>query len=147
MDKNSRRCRVSDGLIAMLEQPGIDSLPLSLFDIEDGHRLVDASIAIVPDRKMQFLELLVSQLLIKQEGHPIKVHDLVRKKCIVVHNTIKFNPRGFVFYDTPYLEKGNKVYMQNTTRRFFTISFFSIDFWELDPSKMIHVKSIRINGK
>lgn len=68
--------RVSDGVVVMLSQPRYNIIPISLYDIEDGSLLVCAcckscdfvqatrELEIVEHRELQFLELLVTQLLV-----------------------------------------------------------------------------------
>eukprot|EP00375_Theileria_parva_P002424 XP_765102.1 hypothetical protein [Theileria parva strain Muguga] len=134
--------KVSDGLLVMLDQPNDDYISLSLFDIENGAKLVpaiplfilqiDSIINIIPKKPLQFLELLVSQILIKQEGQLFSVIDILRNKKTVGLNTIYFKPRGFVFFDY--------------TRRFFTISSNSIEFWQLSPTQLTQTTSINVPG-
>ncbi|SBS80832.1 conserved Plasmodium protein, unknown function [Plasmodium ovale curtisi] len=91
--------RVSDGLVAMFKQPLNNTIPLALFDIENGKRLVETVISILPRKEMQFLELLVTKLLIKQEGSSLRIYDLLKSTRQKVKNTYAFQPTAFVFYD------------------------------------------------
>ncbi|KNC35903.1 hypothetical protein PFLG_00853 [Plasmodium falciparum RAJ116] len=79
IEEEFQEIRVSDGLVAMFKQPVNNTIPLALFDIQNGERLVETVISILPRREMQFLELLVSKLLIKQEGSSLRIYDLLKK--------------------------------------------------------------------
>ncbi|EAN32819.2 hypothetical protein TpMuguga_02g00536 [Theileria parva strain Muguga] len=154
--RERQEIRVSDGLLVMLDQPNDDYISLSLFDIENGAKLVpaiplfilqiDSIINIIPKKPLQFLELLVSQILIKQEGQLFSVIDILRNKKTVGLNTIYFKPRGFVFFDAPYVPPNTKSYEINYTRRFFTISSNSIEFWQLSPTQLTQTTSINVPG-
>ncbi|SOV20436.1 conserved Plasmodium protein, unknown function [Plasmodium gaboni] len=104
IEEEFQEIRVSDGLVAMFKQPVNNTIPLALFDIQNGERLVETVISILPRREMQFLELLVSKLLIKQEGSSLRIYDLLKKTRQKVKNTYTFQPTAFVFYD---VNKGN----------------------------------------
>ncbi|SCL97247.1 conserved Plasmodium protein, unknown function [Plasmodium chabaudi chabaudi] len=137
--------RVSDGLVAMFKQPINSTIPLALFDIENGERLVDTIISILPRREMQFLELLVSKLLIKQEGSSLRIYDLLKKTRQKVKNTYAFQPTAFVFYDHPSPING-KVYNNEISKKFFTISNDLIEFWDLDSFMLRKMYSIYVPG-
>ncbi|KAI4840497.1 hypothetical protein MKS88_001223 [Plasmodium brasilianum] len=137
--------RVSDGLVAMFKQPINNTIPLALFDIENGKRLVETVISILPRREMQFLELLVSKLLIKQEGSSLRIYDLLKKTRQKVKNTYTFQPTAFVFYDHPSPING-KVYNNEISKKFFTISSDLIEFWELDSFMLRKMYAIYVPG-
>lgn len=137
--------RVSDGLVAMFKQPIRNNIPLALFDIENGKKLVDTVIQILPSREMQFLELLVSKLLIKQEGCSLRIYDLLKKTRQKVKDTLTFEPSAFIFYDRPSPVNG-KVYKNEISKRFFTISKDLIEFWDLDSNHLRKMYSIKVSG-
>lgn len=137
--------RVSDGLLAMFKQPVENTIPLALFDIETGERLVETVISILPRRELQFLELLVSKLLIKQEGSSLRIYDLLKKTKQKVKDTYSFQPIAFVFYDHPSPVNG-KVYNNEISKRFFTVSNNLIEFWDLDTYMLRKMYSIQVPG-
>lgn len=137
--------RVSDGLVAMFKQPISNNIPLALFDIENGKKLIETVIQILPSREMQFLELLVSKLLIKQEGSSLRIYDLLKKTRQKVKDTMSFEPTAFVFYDHPSPNNG-KVYKNEISKRFFTISKDLIEFWDLGSSVLRKMYSIKVLG-
>ncbi|CRG98831.1 conserved Plasmodium protein, unknown function [Plasmodium relictum] len=145
IEEEFQEIRVSDGLVAMFKQPMDNTIPLSLFDIENGKRLVETVISILPRREMQFLELLVSKLLIKQEGSSLRIYDLLKKTRQKVKNTYAFQPAAFVFYDHPSPING-KVYNNDISKKFFTISNDLIEFWELDSFMLKKMYAIHVPG-
>ncbi|GIX63283.1 uncharacterized protein BcabD6B2_27180 [Babesia caballi] len=144
--------RVSDGVVVMLSQPRNNFIPLSLYDIEDGTLLATRQIEIVHNRELQFLELLVTQLLIKQHGGPVRAYDILRGDGFTVEDTVHFRPSGFVFYDTPPKTSGDGSLMPPRhklayrPRRFFTISKNYIEFWELTRCHLHCTRQLFIRG-
>ncbi|VUZ93864.1 conserved Plasmodium protein, unknown function [Plasmodium vivax] len=145
IEEEFQEIRVSDGLVAMFKQPINNTIPLALFDIENGERLVETTISILPRKEMQFLELLISKLLIKQEGSSLRIYDLLKKTRQKVKNTYTFQPTAFVFYDHPSPING-KVYHNQISKKFFTISWDLIEFWELDASVLKKMYAIHVPG-
>ncbi|SPJ08283.1 conserved Plasmodium protein, unknown function [Plasmodium sp. DRC-Itaito] len=145
IEEEFQEIRVSDGLVAMFKQPVNNTIPLALFDIQNGERLVETVISILPRREMQFLELLVSKLLIKQEGSSLRIYDLLKKTRQKVKNTYTFQPTAFVFYDHPSPING-KVYNNEISKKFFTISNNLIEFWELDSFMLRKMYTIYVPG-
>ncbi|GAW79572.1 hypothetical protein, conserved [Plasmodium gonderi] len=145
IEEEFQEIRVSDGLVAMFKQPINNIIPLALFDIENGERLVETTISILPRKEMQFLELLISKLLIKQEGSSLRIYDLLKKTRQKVKNTYTFQPTAFVFYDHPSPING-KVYHNQISKKFFTISNDLIEFWELDSCVLRKMYSIHVPG-
>lgn len=142
---NYQEIRVSDGLVAMFKQPENNIIPLALYDIEDGTKLVQSSIEILPDREMQFLELLVSKLMIKQEGCCLRIYDLLKGTKQIVFNSKNFHPSAFVFYDhSPALD--GKMYRNESSKKFFTVSIDIVQFWELDQMALTRIHTIHIPG-
>lgn len=137
--------RVSDGLVAMFKQPENNIIPLALYDIQDGKKLVHSEIEILPDKEMQFLELLVSKLLIKQEGCNLRIYDLLRNTRQTVAHSKRFHPSAFVFYDHSSPING-KVYMNQGTKKFFTVSKDIIQFWELNNILLSRLHTIHVPG-
>lgn len=137
--------RVSDGLVAMFKQPENNIIPLALYDIQDGKKLVHSEIEILPDKEMQFLELLVSKLLIKQEGCNLRIYDLLRNTKQTVAHSKKFHPSAFVFYDHSSPLNG-KVYMNQGNKKFFTVSKDIIQFWELNNIFLTRLHTIHVPG-
>ncbi|GBE60693.1 hypothetical protein, conserved [Babesia ovata] len=150
--KGYQEMRVSDGVVVMLSQPRHNFIPLSLYDIEDGKLLATREIEIVQHRELQFLELLVTQLLIKQQGGPIRAYDILRGEGFTVNDTNHFRPSGFVFYDTnssmgsyePAVFPRHKLAYR--PRRFFTISRTCIEFWELTRYSLRRTRQLFIQG-
>ncbi|CDR94121.1 hypothetical protein, conserved [Babesia bigemina] len=169
--------RVSDGVVVMLSQPRQNFIPLSLYDIEDGKLLVDPQllnaickqatreIEIVQHRELQFLELLVTQLLIKQQGGPIRAYDILRGEGFTVNDTNHFRPSGFVFYDVRQRAPADENDAQTNDsvdaseptvfprhklayrpRKFFTISRTCIEFWELTRYSLRRTRQLFIQG-
>lgn len=144
--------RVSDGVVVMLSQPRYNIIPISLYDIEDGSLLATRELEIVEHRELQFLELLVTQLLIKQQGGLMRAYDILRGDGFAVDNTMHFRPNGFVFYDTSTgLESddviaASKKKFSYRPRKFFTISKMSIEFWELTRCYLIRTRQLYIEG-
>ncbi|SBT31890.1 conserved Plasmodium protein, unknown function [Plasmodium ovale wallikeri] len=75
IEEEFQEIRVSDGLVAMFKQPLNNTIPLALFDIENGKRLI------------------------KQEGSSLRIYDLLKSTRQKVKNTYAFQPTAFVFYD------------------------------------------------
>ncbi|SCN43181.1 conserved Plasmodium protein, unknown function [Plasmodium ovale] len=145
IEEEFQEIRVSDGLVAMFKQPLNNTIPLALFDIENGKRLVETVISILPRKEMQFLELLVTKLLIKQEGSSLRIYDLLKSTRQKVKNTYAFQPTAFVFYDHPSPING-KVYNNEISKKFFTISNDLIEFWDLDSSMLRKMYAIYVPG-
>ncbi|KAK1443694.1 hypothetical protein BgAZ_205700 [Babesia gibsoni] len=144
--------RVSNGVVVMLSQPRRNILPLSLYDIEDGTLLASRELEIMQHRELQFLELLVTQLLIKQNGGLMRAYDILRGDGFAVSNTANFRPIGFVFYDTE-----NRTEILDPTvsvkerliyrpRKFFTVSKTCIEFWELSRRYLLRTKQLLVQG-
>ncbi|EDO06536.2 hypothetical protein BBOV_II005860 [Babesia bovis T2Bo] len=150
--KGYQEIRVSDGVVVMLSQPRHNYIPLSLYDIEDGTLLATRHIEIVQHRELQFLELLVTQLLIKQHGGPVRVYDILRGDGFIVQDTINFQPTGFVFYDaTPPIicyESSAPVSskLSYRPRKFFTLSKSLIEFWELTRYNLVRTNQLVLQG-
>ncbi|VWU50948.1 conserved protein, unknown function [Hepatocystis sp. ex Piliocolobus tephrosceles] len=145
IEEEFQEIRVSDGLLAMFKQPVNSTISLALFDIENGERLVETVIYILPRRELQFLELLVSKLLIKQEGSSVRIYDLLKKTKQKVKDTYSFQPIAFVFYDHPSPVNG-KVYHNQISKKFFTVSNNLIEFWDLDTYMLRKMYSIQVPG-
>ncbi|ORM41741.1 uncharacterized protein BXIN_2783 [Babesia sp. Xinjiang] len=151
-EQGYQEIRVSDGVVVMLGQPQNNFIPLSLYDIEDGKLLATRQLEIVQHRELQFLELLVTQLLIKQQGGPIRAYDILRGDGFTVADTVNFQPSGFVFYDiaTETICRESSMPRRNKLsyrpRKFFTISRMCIEFWELTRCHMIRTRQLILHG-
>ncbi|KAL8275499.1 hypothetical protein Esti_000450 [Eimeria stiedai] len=140
----------------------------SVFDVEDGRRVVlysrtclssnnneitmvvlKAKISIPIDqyRRVEFLELLVSKLLFKQDRASLRVIDLLDDgtSMKVPHTRESFAPIGFVFFEVPERVMGKK-YLDQRARRFFTISPGTIQFWILQRNSLDTLHSIDVYG-
>ncbi|KEP61581.1 UNVERIFIED_CONTAM: hypothetical protein HHA_240525 [Hammondia hammondi] len=119
----------------------------AVFDIEDGRRLADVEIPLDHYRSVEFLELLVCQLLLKQERLSLRIINLLDggtgHKVAQTRDT--FAPIGFVFFEAPE-RVYNKKYLNNCHRRFFTISEGKIEFWSLRCDTLDHLHTIRVAG-
>lgn len=139
--------RISHGLAAMFKPTSANVFSASVFDIEDGRRLAEIDIPIDQYRRVEFLELLVSKLLFKQDRASLRVIDLLNNgSCMKVPRTRdSFAPVGFVFFEVPERVMGKK-YFDQRARRFFTISAGLVQFWILHNSRLDTLHSIKING-
>ncbi|GFE54874.1 hypothetical protein BaOVIS_022780 [Babesia ovis] len=150
--KGYQEIRVSDGVVVMLSQPRHNFIPLSLYDIEDGTLLATRHIEIVQHRELQFLELLATQLLIKQQSGPVRAYDIIRGDGFTVNDTTNFQPSGFVFYDTtpPSTYDESSIIVKSKwsyrPRKFFTISRSCIEFWELTRCHLVRTRQLIIQG-
>ncbi|XP_026193500.1 uncharacterized protein LOC113147378 [Cyclospora cayetanensis] len=119
----------------------------AVFDVEDGRRVAEISIPIDQYRRVEFLELLVSKLLFKQERASLRVIDLLNNGASikVPHTRDSFSPVGFVFFEVPERVMGKK-YLDQRARRFFTISLDTVQFWILEHNRLDKLYSIRIPG-
>jgi hypothetical protein len=98
-DREIQEIKISPGIMLLIYNRSVcqSFVPLKILAIDNGETLQDFRHALVPDRKIDFIEQFNEKLLVKQEGGNLQIVDVRTQDSHEVLSTDFVTPTAFIF--------------------------------------------------